>query len=201
MSSAKFDETTSASLVHGLWCDSSWTWYQFVLRYTPYVYRLCRSAGVGCEDSADIGQEVFQSVARRISSFQYQDQRHSMRGWLRTITRNKIIDHYRRSQRVKYVCLEQIEHRLTAREAVQELAGGEESDVARAEVDTIVHGVRSEFELRSWNAFWLTAVEGRKAADVAHVLGISVNAVYLARSRILRRLRERINDGPSAMDL
>jgi RNA polymerase sigma-70 factor (ECF subfamily) len=54
--------------------------------------------------------------------------------------------------------------------------------------------VRGEFENRTWEAFWRTAVEDRPARDVADELGMSVLAVYKAKSRVLRRLRQELGD-------
>ena len=54
--------------------------------------------------------------------------------------------------------------------------------------------VRAEFEAQTWQAFWRVVVDGRRPGDVAEELGITTNAVYLARSRVLRRLRETLAD-------
>jgi RNA polymerase sigma-70 factor (ECF subfamily) len=53
--------------------------------------------------------------------------------------------------------------------------------------------MRGDFEERTWHAFWETAVEKRQAGDVAQTLGISLGAVYMAKSRVLRRLREELD--------
>jgi RNA polymerase sigma-70 factor (ECF subfamily) len=53
--------------------------------------------------------------------------------------------------------------------------------------------VRDQFEEATWQSFWLVAVEGREAAAVAGQLGISLGAVYIAKSRVLKCLREHID--------
>jgi RNA polymerase sigma-70 factor (ECF subfamily) len=60
----------------------------------------------------------------------------------------------------------------------------------------ILQSVGNEFEATTWRAFWLTVVDGKKAAEVSEVVGISVASVYQAKSRVLRRLRQRLAETP-----
>src|SRR5947209_20458017 len=71
-------------------------WDRLVNLYAPLVYHWCRLSQIQTADAADVLQEVFLSVARNVASFRKQRTEDTFRGWLRTITRNKIIDHYRR---------------------------------------------------------------------------------------------------------
>lgn len=196
----ELDDTTAISLLNAVWGDSSAGWRQLVQRYTPFIYKYCRAAGLPAEDAADVGQEVLTTVVRSISSFRRDEKGHTFRGWLYTITRNKIIDHFRRNSREPSISIDRVEHQLTAADTMY-LQG----DAARwsgqlsSPVREIVEAVQSEFEKPTWQAFWRTTVEGQQTANVAEDLGISVNAVYLARSRILKRLRERL-DGRLADD-
>src|SRR5437764_1344254 len=86
---------TPLSLLLRLKRDEQPAWERLVKLYTPLVYRWCRQHGVQAADAADVGQEVFQAVARRIHDFRRERPGDSFRGWLRTITRNKVRDYYR----------------------------------------------------------------------------------------------------------
>jgi RNA polymerase sigma-70 factor (ECF subfamily) len=175
-------------------------WQRLVDLYGQVVYRWCRESGLKAEDAADAVQEVFLAVATHVSDFHREDSRGSFTAWLATITRNKIRDHYRRrSGRPDARGGTQAQQRLmeipepdppTAREDWPAASDFTESEriVSRRAVDL----VRSEFEPRTWEAWRKTAVEGRPAADVASDLGMSLAAVYKAKSRVLLRLRQEL---------
>jgi RNA polymerase sigma-70 factor (ECF subfamily) len=170
-------------------------WERLVGLYTPLVYRWCRQNGLQAADAADVGQEVFQAVARKISDFRRDRPGDSFRGWLRVITRNKLVD-YRRNLQAQIVAAGGSDAEVLLQRVAKELpppdpdADAEEMDLL---VRKTVELIRGEFEDRTWQAFWGTALDGRPAADVAAELGISANAVYLAKGRVLRRLREELS--------
>ena len=141
-------------------------------------------------------QEVFASVARGISSFQREKPEGSFRSWLATITRNRVRDYFRRqSKRL------QAEGGTEALERLQQQAESLDSSICADSIDSplirrVLESVRVEFEDSTWQAFWLTTVEGKQAANVAETVGISVASVYQAKSRVLRRLRQRMSQMP-----
>jgi len=170
-------------------------WGRFVEVYTPVVYGWCRGSGLNEHDASDVVQEVFTSVARGVSSFRHRKPADSFRAWLATITRNRIRDFFRR------------QHRLPAAvggtDAQQHLANlpepseaGSSQQLDAAISRRILELVRAEFEERTWDAFWRTVVEGQSPNDVAADLSVSVFVVYQAKSRVLRRLRERLGELP-----
>jgi RNA polymerase sigma-70 factor, ECF subfamily len=172
-------------------------WERLVSLYSPLVYRWCRQAGLQSADAADVGQEVFRAVARKIVDFRRERLGDTFRGWLRTITRNKVRDRLRQ-QRVG-------ETGAGGAEAQRQLLqlpfeeGQAEGEAADAQEATLLYRravelLRQEFEERTWQAFWRVAVGDEAPADVAAALGMTVNAVYLAKSRVLRRLREEFAD-------
>jgi len=171
-------------------------WERLVDLYGPVVYRWCRQSGVGREDAADVVQEVFSSVAAHVGDFRRDSPSHSFTAWLATITRNKIRDHFRRRQG-------RPEARGGTHAQEQFLQVPELSELSQQSGGTWAGGalsrraldlVRAEFENRTWEAFWRTAVDGQCPVDVAQDLGVTVNAVYKAKSRVLRRLRRELGD-------
>jgi RNA polymerase sigma-70 factor, ECF subfamily len=168
-------------------------WRRLVDLYGPQVYEWCRQCDLGAEDAADVAQEVFAAVAKRIGAFRRDRPGDSFRGWLWTITRNRIRDHLRSrkgkpeaqggttAQRRFVEIPEQPPEAPTS--SVNAVAGG---DLRRRAIGLVRAGV----EERTWQAFWRVVVEGREAAVVARELGISAQAVYDAKYRIRKRIRE-----------
>jgi len=124
----------------------------------------------------------------------------SFGGWLATITRNKIREHYRR-QRGKA----EARGGSTAQRQLADIPQPPEPSEASVRVDAqtavclsrrVLEMIQAEFEVRTWDAFWRVSVDGQSPADVATDLGMSVAAVYKAKSRVLGRLREVLQELP-----
>ena len=90
--------STSTSLLERVKAQDPKAWKRLVALYGPLVYDWCRQSGLHGEDAADIGQEVFGSVAAKVAEFRRDRPGDSFRGWLWTITRNKIRDPFRQQQ-------------------------------------------------------------------------------------------------------
>src|SRR5262249_33046436 len=119
--------------------------------------------------------------------------RGSFRAWLFTVTRNKLIDlreRQRRGQGAGGSSAGEVFDRQPARE--DETVWDEE--FRRHLFTTAADEVRGEFEEATWSAFWQPGGEGKKSADVAAELGLSVGAVYVAKSRVQARLKQRVNE-------
>ena len=183
---------TSVSLVARVQQNDAEAWDRLVRLYTPLVYTWCRQHRLPPEDASDVLQEVFRAVHRTVAKFRREKKGDSFRGWLWTITRNKVRDHFR--------ALANRPNPAGGTDAQMRFAELPEeeppTDVSLAAADGqgspfygAVELVRAEFEDRTWQAFWQVTVEEKTTADVAEALGISVNAVRLAKSRVLRRLR------------
>jgi RNA polymerase sigma-70 factor (ECF subfamily) len=164
-------------------------WTQLVDLYGPLVFHWCRRAGLSPPDAADVFQEVFRGVATNVSGFERQG-RGAFRGWLWSITQHKLGDQARRSRGRSQAVGGQEHQRLLDEtpdlHAPPEDTEGEEFSPA---IYDALETIRAEFEPRTWQAFWRTVVEDRLAADVAAELGLTLPAVYTAKSRVLRRLR------------
>jgi RNA polymerase sigma-70 factor (ECF subfamily) len=176
--------------------DDPAAWDRLVELYAPLVYHWCRRWSLQDQDAADIFQEVFQSVARSIRDFRKERSGDTFRGWLRTITRNKVLDLFRRRRREPVG-----EGGTSAQRRFTQLPSeipslDEESD-SHAEQSLLLRAlesIRSDFEERTWQAFWKTAVEGQPARDVADDLAMTPGAVRVAKSRVLHRLRRQLGD-------
>jgi RNA polymerase sigma-70 factor, ECF subfamily len=183
--------STASSLIAGVKALDPVAWQRLTTLYGPLVYGWARRAGLSGHDAADVTQEVFRAVAARASHLQHGRPGDTFRGWLWTVTRNKIRDFWRdRADQPAAVGGSEAQDLL---QLIAEHDSGSTSGPAPGTDGVLrraVELVRSEFEEKSWQAFWQVTVEGKAVSDVADELGITANAVYLARSRILRRFRD-----------
>lgn len=179
-------ESTSTSLLHRLRQPSDQAaWDQFVEIYTPVLYYWCRRVGLSRDDAADLVQDVFIVLVEKLPDFSYDPQR-TFRGWLRTVLLNKWRQQQRRRGRV--VCVGASVDRPESSADALELLW--EADYRRAVINRLARQVQGDFQPKTWTAFWETAVNGRPPSEIAHELGISVGGVYIAKSKVLCRLRE-----------
>lgn len=167
-------------------------WATFVGLYTPLIHGYCRQRGLQDADAADVAQEVMRSVAGAIRRFEYDPQRGSFRGWLLTITRNKLRNFLGAQVRqpatvsdTTLLC--QVEASPTPDEEA-----GWEQDYRRRLFGWAAATVQQEVKPGTWRAFCLTAIEDLTAAEAAAATGLSPGGVYVARCRVTARLRELI---------
>ena len=167
-------------------------WQQFVALYGPIVYRFGRRNRLQDADAADLTQEVLRAVNGSVGRLDYDPQRGSFRGWLFTLAQRRLYDLLARRRRQEQPAGDSATHAL-----LNELPVPESEEVWNQEHDRQVFAwaaeqVRGQFTESTWQAFWRTAVEGCDAARVAEELGLSVGAVYIAKSRVQARLREHV---------
>jgi RNA polymerase sigma-70 factor (ECF subfamily) len=188
--------STDASLLAGLKSAVPAAWQRFVDLYGPLIYSWCRRVELQPEDAADVVQEVFRVVWGAIARFRHDETQHTFRGWLRTITRNKVLDHYRAaavqpaSAGGSVVQMRFLDQPADEDEAPASTDGGPLAGLVHRALGV----VQGEFEARTWRAFWMAVVEDQPPADIAAALGISPAAVRQAKYKVLRRLRLELGD-------
>jgi RNA polymerase sigma-70 factor (ECF subfamily) len=160
-------------------------WDRFVELYTPLLYSWARHVGLQDSDAADLVQDVFTMLVEKMPEFVYDPQR-SFRSWLRTVTFNRWRDN--RKKRGKQP-LEGGERALAQVPSREDADAFWESEYREHLVGRALEIMRSEFQPATWQACWEFVVAGKSAAQVAAELGISENAVFIAKYRVLRRLR------------
>ncbi len=183
-------ESTSVNLLRRLQeprAESAWQ--RFVELYGPLIFYWARRKGLGPEDSSDLLQDVLTTLVVKLPEFRY-DPSQRFRGWLQTITLNRVSDMFRRKAlRSKHIDAD----------ALEKLAAPDDADLFSESSyrSVIVHRalemLRSEFNDATWQACWLQVVDGVSAPAVAERLRISLNSVYLAKSRVLNRLRQELD--------
>lgn len=156
--------------------------------YSALVYRWCARCGFQPADIEDICQDVFRSVHRGIANFRRTQPGDSFRAWLRTITMNRIRDKVGKRSIVG-------EGGSSATGMIAEIPNPEDPGADDNELELsilfrrLMGIIRDEFEDKSWQSFWRVVIEEEPVPMVAADLGLTPNAIYLAKSRILRRLR------------
>jgi RNA polymerase sigma factor (sigma-70 family) len=166
--------------------QSQQAWIRFVHLYTPLFYHWAQRLGLQESDAADLVQDVFVAMCQVLPSFRYDHQR-SFRAWLFTLMRRKWQDWRRRRVPAPIGNLEATLAEQPNHDAEDAL---EETEYRAYLYARALHLIQEEFAPTTWKTFWATVVEGRSAVEVAREFGVTANAVYLARGRILRRLRE-----------
>ncbi len=169
-------------------------WRQFVELYGGLVYGFARRNGLQDADAADVTQEVFVAVAQAAGRFHYDPRRGKFRGWLYAVARKRIARALegRRSQPSGSGDTN-VQRRLAEAPGREAAADAVWEQEYQQQLFRLAAGcIREDFAPTTWQAFWKTAVEGESGSAVAAQLGLSVGAVYVARSRVLARLTEHI---------
>lgn len=189
ISGSGLPDSTSSSLLARLRGQDKDAWNRLVELYGPLVYTWCRQRGLHAEDAADVVQEVFRAVAASVKDFKPEG---SFRGWLWTITRNRMLDFFRRRQRQPSAIggTDAQQRWAEIPESLDESDQG--ADAAGSLVRRALAMIRPDFSEASWQAFVRVVMEDQLPEDVARDLAISPNAVYIAKSRIMRRLRDEL---------
>jgi RNA polymerase sigma-70 factor (ECF subfamily) len=178
--------STPASLLEQLRRSPAQTdWAKFVQVYTPLLFYWARKLGLRDADAADLVQDVFTVLVQKLPAFEY-DQQRGFRNWLRTVLLNKWRNSMRNAANAK----------IAGDVDLYTLADAELPDVL-AETEYYQHLLshalelmRRDFPEKTWKACWEHVVRGRPAAEVAAELGIVPGAVYVAKSRVLARVRQ-----------
>lgn len=187
--------STSSSLLARVKTRQAEAWQQLVELYGPLVYQWCRLSSLQAEDAADVGQEVFVAVDRGIADFRRERLGDSFRGWLWTITRNKIRDHFRKNKdHAQAMGGSDSQQRLAEipdepPTAIPTGGGCRDNSLERRALELL----RITVADRTWRAFLRVAIDRQTPADVAEELGMRVEAVYVAIHRVRRKLREELD--------
>jgi RNA polymerase sigma-70 factor (ECF subfamily) len=164
-------------------------WRRFVRLYTPLLYYWARRLGLREPDAADLVQEVLAVLVRKLPEFTYEPGKR-FRGWLWTITLNKWREQQRRRDPIPAAGNGQALAHLPDVDPIHEL---EEAEYRRLLLGRALGIMQTDFAPSTWKACWEHAIEGRPAPEVAAELGLTVGAVYVASSRVLRRLRRELS--------
>lgn len=176
--------------------EDSEAWDRFVERYAPQVFAWCRRHKLQDSDAEDVTQEVLTKLVRAMRSFAYDSSRGSFRGWLKTVTQNAIRDLIAECRKQgrgagdtsNAKALEQLCDETASAELEQRIAAQYERELLE---EAGVH-VQARVKPATWSAYRMTAVEQQTPAEAASALNMPVSEVYVAKSRVIKMLREQV---------
>lgn len=185
---------TSSSLLERVRANDPAAWQRLVDLYRPLVLYWCGRGGVRSSDAEDVAQDAFAAAANGLPRFRHDRPGDTFRGWLRGIVRNCVALYFRRR-----VGQPEAAGGSDAWQELQAVADPlPEPGNDAVEIEQLYRRaldlVRDEFEERTWQAFWRTAVDGRPPAALATELGMTPAAIRQAKSRVLRRLKQELGD-------
>ena len=188
---AEIPPTRASLLVRLRDAGDAAAWMEFIDLYGALVYNYARKQGLQDADAADLGQEVLRAVAASVGRLEYDPRRGLFRNWLFTVVRRKL-SNWRAAQR-RGPCSSGEPATRQVLEQIQAPPADEAAWEAEWEERVFAWAcgqVRKAVTDSTWKAFWRTAMEGHSTQSVAADLGLTASAVYVARHRVLARLKE-----------
>lgn len=190
---------TSASLLDRARHRDDLAWNELVELYAPLVYFWCRKTNIVEQDIPDVVQEVFRAVVTGIDGFRKDRPSDTFRGWLRTVTRSKLADYFRRLDRNPIAV-----GGSGAQWRMEHIGEPDDNDLAEGDDDerlaefALFHRglekIRRDFDPKTWQAFWRVVVDGLSASEAGQELSMRPGTVRVAKSRVLQRLRRQLGD-------
>jgi len=185
------DSTSSSLLMRLRRPGEQAAWRRFIDLYTPLLFYWACRMGLPGEDAADLVQDLFVTLVQKLPQFQY-DPGKSFRSWLRTVAENR----WRDALRKRAAAPANAGAAALAGVAVPAVPGAAalwEAEYRQHLLGRAVQLMRTDFEEKTWKACWALVVDGKSGADAAAELGMTVEAVYAAKARVLRRLRQELD--------
>lgn len=167
-------------------------WRLFASIYTPLIYRYAMKHGLQDADAADVAQETMCNVVRVIRDFQYDPERGSFRGWLLTVVRNTLRKRYRETQHQAVGSGDSGVNAMLQQYSDTNLEEEWDREYQLWMFHKVAKWIQNEFQSRTWEAFWKTTVDGVEVERVSKELSMSPGAIYIARSRVLAKIRSEI---------
>jgi RNA polymerase sigma-70 factor (ECF subfamily) len=172
-------------------------WRAFLQQYRPMIFSWCRRHGLNQADAEEAVAVVLSRLVEAMTAFAY-DPTRRFRSWLKTVVHNEVRCLWRRRQRrpgelgsgdpLVHQKLEEFQDPDAVDDLIDQLDGTLRRDLQMAQ--QVVTHVRARVEARTWQAYWLTEIDGEEPSEVARKLGMKVSALYVAKSRVFKLLRQ-----------
>jgi RNA polymerase sigma-70 factor (ECF subfamily) len=175
------------------------SWRLLVEFHAPLVYSWCRMRGLDAETARDVGQDVFIAVSRNLQGFERKSPGGTLRGWIRSITENKIRDHWRKTNAQPPATGGSEVHRI-----LREFPDPDDSSLGNDAIENsflaqVLNYAKEHIQPIHWTVFWQLAVEEKSASEVADLNGLERAHVYVIKSRVLGQLRNMFPEAKETM--
>ncbi len=191
---ASIPETRASLILRLQNADDVAAWETFAELYVPVVFRVARSRGFQTADADNLVQEVLLAVAQSVTQWFERNDRGSFRAWLLRIARNEAADMIsRRATRSLGQDGDDAARSLNAMAARDDVSSLLELEYQRAMFQRAADQVRNSVAEQTWQAFWLTQVDGLSIAEAAQQLGTRTGNIYFGRSRVMARIKELVS--------
>jgi len=188
-------ESTSATLLQKLRApDERQAWERFVKLYSPLLLYWAGRMGLQPSDALDLVQDVLVKLLRELPKFQYDPSKKNFRGWLRTICFNHWRDRVRAKGGDQFAGEAGLSGVAQTDDGLEHFWNQEHDAFLVRQALRLFDNLSNEFEPQTLQACRLVVLERRSPEDVAKELQISVNTVYIAKLRVLRRLRQELSE-------
>ncbi|MEM7454323.1 MAG: sigma-70 family RNA polymerase sigma factor [Planctomycetota bacterium] len=172
--------------------DDTEAWTQFVNLYGPLIYRFGKRKGLQDADAADLMQDVMQRISQSIKKFEYNPAIGRFRSWLYLISNQSISNLAKKLARQPKGSGDSNVARLIEESSSQDEEAVWENEYRQHLLNWAMEQIKNQFSDSTWTAFLRTAIEHRDAKEAAEELGMTVGAVYIAKSRVTKKLKEKI---------
>ena len=163
-------------------------WALFIEVYGPLIFSYCRRRNLQASDASDVSQEVFAVLSKSLPKFQYSADRGRFRDWLGLITHRELIRFWKRSERTRRG---ESSHGTSEVDFVEDQASWDEHFQAEV-LQNAMSRIQGEFEPETWEIFEGICIKEESADSVAKAFGMNIGTVYVAKSRVLKRLRSEV---------
>ena len=168
------------------------SWQEFAEIYTPLLFRYCLKRDINKDDAADIIQDVMRSVCLAMHGFEYDPAKGKFKAWLFTALRHAVGRHFRDASKRPVTAKNSGFLRMIEETPDENQVRDWDREYQRELLSWAIGKVKPEFADRIWTAFEETAINGKKPKEIGPEIGMSVNSVMVAKSRVLKRLREKV---------
>lgn len=194
-------ETRASLLIRIRDPEDQEAWHDFVQIYRPVIYRMGRRQGLQDADAEDLSQQVLMKIGQAIERWEPDRRRGLFRTWLYKVAHNAILNALTRGPKDRPFQHDDPRWLFEQKPSRE----GPDSDVLKLEFRREVfhwaaRQIRQEFKQGTWDAFWLTAVDSLTIEQAGEKLKKSPGAIYAARSRVMKRLNEKIQEFDAAVE-
>ena len=191
---SQFPDTRSTLIAHVQSPENQGAWTEFVTLYRPVIYRMARKRGMQDADAQDLSQTVLIRIARSIDRWKKTDPSIGFRHWLSRVAKNAILTALAKPSRDGAMGGTDIQDMLYQQPDVDpDVERAFALEYLREKYHRAAATVQTDVDAVTWQAFELSMVDGRPCNEVAEQLGKPIGTIYAARSRVMRRLRDQID--------